>query len=54
MRNARPSTNLLLQMVEDGLIDKDQLIINLVKWMSEADVREFVRVYELDKEPEYV
>ena len=37
----RKATNTLLQAVEQGTIDKDVLIRDLLGWMSEADVAEF-------------
>ena len=33
----------LLDMVEQGMIDKDYLISDLLNWMSEADVEQFAR-----------
>lgn len=37
---AREYTNKILEMVEEGFFDKDQLILELLNWMSEADVRQ--------------
>lgn len=37
----RAYTNALWDMVEQGLIDKDYLIRDLIGWMSEHDVRRF-------------
>lgn len=42
-RNSRPATTYLLDMVDQGMINKDALIADLLGWMSEADVSEFVR-----------
>jgi hypothetical protein len=36
--NVRAYTTLLLDMVEDGIVDKDLLIRNLLGWMSESEV----------------
>lgn len=35
----REYTNKLLEMVEEGLLDKDMVIMACVKYMSEDDVR---------------
>lgn len=37
---ARNYTNLLLQKIEDGELDKDTVITALVNYMSEDDVRD--------------
>lgn len=52
--NARAYTTLLLDMVEDGIVDKDLLIRNLLGWMSEHEVEEFARTegYILDDDDE--
>ena len=46
MSDARKYTNKLLEMVDDGLVDKDKLIVALVSWTSEADVKEFMEAEE--------
>jgi hypothetical protein len=38
----REYTNKLLEMIEDGLLDKDQVIMACVKYMSEADVQDMM------------
>ncbi len=38
---ARKITNMILEMVAEGTLDKDQLIRDLLMWMSETDVEEF-------------
>ena len=43
---ARKVTNQLLTMIEDGLLDKDTVIMACVKWMSEDDVKEMCRANE--------
>jgi hypothetical protein len=40
---SRRVTRELLDMVEQGAIDRDSLIRDLLGWMSEADVAEFAR-----------
>lgn len=42
-REARGFTNGLLEAVEEGLISKDSLILELLTWMSESEVEEFCR-----------
>ncbi len=38
----REFTNRLLEMVEDGLLDRDTVIMACVKYMSEDDVRDMM------------
>lgn len=38
---ARKTTNLILDMVAEGTLEKEQLIRDLLMWMSETDVEEF-------------
>lgn len=40
---ARQKTDLLLDMVEQGLLDKDQVIMACMKYMSEDDVADMAR-----------
>ena len=40
-RNARAYTCALLELVDEGFLDKDQLIQDLLGWMSEDDVQSF-------------
>jgi len=42
-RDSRRVTTELLDLVEQGVIDRDNLIRDLLGWMSEAEVAEFVR-----------
>jgi hypothetical protein len=37
----RKNTNMLLDMVAEGTLDKDQLIRDLLMWMSESEVEDF-------------
>jgi hypothetical protein len=48
----REYTIRLLEMVDEGLVDKDYLLQDLLGWMSEDDVKEFVQVneYIIDEE----
>lgn len=43
----RQYTNILLDMVHEGLVDKDQLILACVCYMSEDEVRDMMRVNEI-------
>lgn len=42
----REYTNKLLEMVEEGLLDKDTVIMACVKYMSEDDVRDMMEANE--------
>ncbi len=50
--DVRKNTNKLLEMVENGVVDKYTVILMCVKWMSEDEVTEMMRVNELFKEDE--
>ena len=50
--DVRKNTNRLLEMVENEEIDKYTVILMCVKWMSEDDVTEMMRVNELFEEDE--
>lgn len=43
---SRHYTNKLLELVECGVLDKDYVILALVKWMSEDDVKECCKANE--------
>ena len=43
-------TNKLLELVEEGLIDKDQIIKSLLTYISEDDVKDFAwREYQIEQ-----
>ena len=42
----RKFTNKLLEMVEEGLLDKDTVILACVKYMSEHDVADMMHANE--------
>jgi hypothetical protein len=44
---SRAKTTELLAMVEEGLIDKDTLILALVNYMSEDEVAEMMRLNDI-------
>ena len=37
----RKYTNKIIELVDDGILDRDTLIRDLLCWMSESDVEEF-------------
>jgi hypothetical protein len=45
-RKSREATNKVLKMVEEGLLDRDTVIMACVKYMSEDDVAEMARINE--------
>ena len=53
---SREYSTILLQMVEEGMLDRDTVIMACVKYMSEDDVRdmmetnEFIEIDEEDEE----
>lgn len=51
---SRKYTNLLLQMIEDGLLDRDTVIMACVTYMSEWDVEDMMHRNEflVDEETE--
>jgi hypothetical protein len=51
---ARFYTNQLLELVDDGIVDKDYLIQDLLGYLSESDVESFMRKndYILEEEEE--
>jgi len=46
-RVSRPITCKLLDGVEQGLYDKDNMIRDLLNWLSEDEVRQFARANDL-------
>lgn len=49
---AREYTNKLLEMVDEGLLDKDTVIMACLKYMSEADVQDMMEANEFILEDE--
>lgn len=45
--SARQATNRLLEMIEEGLLDRDTVIMACVKYMSEDDVAEMCHMNEI-------
>ena len=50
--NPRHYTNLLLEMIDDGLLDRENVIMACVKYMSEDDVRDMMQCNEFLPEEE--
>ena len=46
----RKYTNMLLEMVEDGLLDRDTVIMACVKFMSEDEVQDMMEANEFIEE----
>ena len=44
---SREYTNRLLEMIEDGLLDKDTVILSCVKYMSEDEVKDMMFINEM-------
>jgi hypothetical protein len=46
-RVSRPITTKLLDGVDQGLYDKDNMIRDLLNWLSEDEVKQFARANDL-------
>lgn len=46
-RRSRPFTTAMLEAVDEGMLDKDTLIQDLLGWLSEAEVEQFARSNDL-------
>lgn len=42
-RNPRENTNKLLEMIDEGLLDKDTILQAALEWLSDAEVEEMCR-----------
>ena len=49
---SRQYTNQLLEMIEDGLISNESIVIMALSYMSEADVQDMMECNELLEETE--
>ena len=47
---SRKYTNMLLEMIEDGLLDRDAVIMACVKFMSEDEVQDMMEANEFIEE----
>lgn len=52
--DARAYTCALLELVDEGMLDRDQLIEDLVTWMSEYEVEQFCKQMLKDDDNECV
>ena len=43
---SREYTSRLLELIEDGMLDRDTVIMACVKYMSEADVQDMMEINE--------
>lgn len=43
----RKATNKILEMIEEGVLDRDTVIMAALKYMSEDDVAEMARINEM-------
>jgi hypothetical protein len=53
----RDATNRILELVEEGAINTDELIHMLLMWLSEAEVKEMARANDLlldEEEEEFI
>jgi hypothetical protein len=48
----REYTNKIIEMVDEGLLDRDMLIRDLLNYMSESDVKDFYESLGLDEDEE--
>lgn len=46
----RKATNRLIDLAEAGIVSWRELAIMALKWMSEDDVADMMKTYELDEE----
>ena len=46
-----PSREKILELFDEGFVARDELVVNLVNWLSESDAKEFFnQYYEEDEE----
>lgn len=45
----RENTNYLLEMLDDGLVDGDSLARELLQYLSDDEVGEFMRIYDYER-----
>ena len=47
---SRKYTNMLLEMIEEGVLDKDLVLMAMAKYMSEDDVQDMMEANEFIEE----
>jgi hypothetical protein len=52
MSETRKATNKILEMIEDGLVSANSVVMMCLKWMSEDDVAAMAEANELFEEDE--
>lgn len=45
----REYTNKILELVDEGVLDSERVMLQLLQWMSEKEVREFYYLYYGDE-----
>jgi hypothetical protein len=50
--DVRTTTNRVLEMIDEGLLDPKQVVLMGLKWMSEEEVKEMCKANELDLDQE--
>ena len=50
-RPVRETTNKVLEMIDEGLLNPRDIVMMCLKWMSEDDVKEMCKANELDLDP---
>lgn len=50
--NTRKATNRLLEMISEGTLDPNEVVMMCVKWMSEDDVKAMCEANEINLEDE--
>jgi hypothetical protein len=48
MMSPRKYTNVILNLVDEGMVDPQWLVEALLRWMSEQEVHEFYNIYLAD------
>ncbi len=46
--HTRQATDKLLELIEDGCVDRDYVIIACLKYMSEAEVADMMHINEIE------
>ena len=52
MSETRKTTNKILEMIDQSILDPKNVVLMCLKWMSEDEVAEMVKANELDLEQE--
>lgn len=52
LKPVRETTNKILEMIDEGLLNPRDAVLMCLKWMSEDEVTEMAKAYELLKEDE--